>query len=234
MHDPLVVAHELPSLIPERKRWSDRRDPGNRWGFHRMRRTNEANRGEPVYRWWRPRGWYLRLAGRTFGLRSFLTVWHVEPRGRDSFEVCEHSGWWRWHIHHWRIQWHYEQRLRRFLLERCEGCGRRFPWGYAPVSHQWSAPKSRWRDGIVKRAYHHECSALGSLRRTRSHDEETIRALVAYLRALKDCSEEEIVDELTGSHATWADFHVRYRLQHLLGYGRDGAYRLVKKKPVDA
>jgi len=234
MHDPLVVAHEIPSPIPRRKRWEDKARIARRWGFARRRRTNAANLGQPTYRWWRPHGWVLYLAGRAYGLRNAITVWHVEPRGRDTFDVCKRGSRWKWHVHHWRIQFHYERRLRRFLLERCVLCGRRFPWGYAPVSHQWDGPRARWRDGVVRRAYHHECSALVHTRQTVKHEEEAIRALVAYLRAVKDCSEEEIVEELTGSHATWAEFHVRYRLQHVLGYERDGAYRLVKKDTVPA
>lgn len=227
MHDPRVVAHEI-AVVPCRVRWRDAKPGQPRWTLGRVLRTNEANHGEPCYPWWRPKGYRPRIAGRALGLRTAFTIWHVEPHGRDAFEVCKHASRWRWHVHHWHIQWHYEQRLRRFLLERCERCGHRFPWGYAPVSHSWASPRSRWRDGVVKRAYHQECSALMRREQTARYDEETIRALVAYLRAVKDCSEQEIVEELTGSHATWAEFHVTYRLQRLLGYERDHGYRLVK------
>lgn len=40
----------------------------------------------------------------------------------------------RWHIHHWKIQIHPLQKLKRFLFERCELCKKRYPWGYCPVS----------------------------------------------------------------------------------------------------
>lgn len=51
MHDPLVVAHEIPSPIPHRVRWKDKSSYARRWGFVRLRRTNAENLGEPVYRW---------------------------------------------------------------------------------------------------------------------------------------------------------------------------------------
>ena len=104
MHDPMVVAFSIPSPIPRRSRWRDagptktsvRRDkskrPVRRWGWTRSRRTNDANLGEPTYRWWRLRGWGpLRIAGRAFGLDELVCVWHVEPGGRDSGEVCRHT-----------------------------------------------------------------------------------------------------------------------------------------------
>lgn len=58
-----------------------------------------------------------------------------------------HRPWWkhpRWHIHHWRIKIHPLQNLRRFLFERCATCGKRFSWGYAPISNG-------------SEVFHHEC-----------------------------------------------------------------------------
>jgi len=69
MHDPLVVAHEIPSPIPHRKPWKDRDRQARRWGFARSRRTNTENLGQPVYRWWRPKGWTLYLGGRAIAGR---------------------------------------------------------------------------------------------------------------------------------------------------------------------
>ena len=224
MHDPMVVAHEIPSPIPERVRWRER--GGKRWGFDVARRTNAEDLGQRTYRWWRLRGYTLRLGGRAYGLRTAFTIWHVEPKGRDAFTVCKRGSRWKWHVHHWRVQVHYEQRLRRFLLERCEKCGRRFPWGYAPVSHSWSTPKSRWRDGVVRRSYHHECSSVGSYERMVEQDKDLIRHLIAAMRVEADCSEAEMVDRITG-HGSPLDFHLRYRLTGMLGYERDDKYRLV-------
>jgi hypothetical protein len=52
----------------------------------------------------------------------------------------------RWHIHHWRLQVHPWQRLRRWMFERCSKCGKGYPWGYAPIGN-WSGTES----------WHHEC-----------------------------------------------------------------------------
>ena len=68
--------------------------------------------------------------------------------------------WWRhprWHVHHWRIQVHGVQAFKRWAFSRCEGCGKRFPWGYAPTSHQWSGGGPRWFRGEPG-VYHNECS----------------------------------------------------------------------------
>lgn len=57
--------------------------------------------------------------------------------------------WWRkprWHVHHWRVQWHFGQTLRRYLLTRCCKCGRRFQWGESPMSG-WDAPRAPWWRG---------------------------------------------------------------------------------------
>lgn len=57
--------------------------------------------------------------------------------------------WWRharWHVHHWRIQVHPWQKLRRWLFERCSKCGKGYSWGYYPIGN--------W-DG--KETWHHDC-----------------------------------------------------------------------------
>lgn len=134
---------------------------------------------------------------------------------------------WKWHVHHWHIQVHLQQKVRRFLLERCEECGRRFPWGYAPVSHQWDSPGSRWRDGITKRAYHHECSSLVVSRQTRGTDERLIRSLFAAFRLATDESEPDLLGRLTDPKLRSMEFGDAFRLTRLLGYDRNDAYELV-------
>ena len=62
----------------------------------------------------------------------------------------------RWHLHHWRVQWHFGQTLHRYLLSRCAKCGRGFPWGYSPIG-PWNSPKRHWWQG-EKGVMHHECS----------------------------------------------------------------------------
>lgn len=243
MHDPLVVAFEVAVPIPTRKRWRDARPGERRWTLGRSRRTNPENLGEPVYPWWRLKGYEPRVAGRAFALRRIATIWHVEPGGRDAFEVCKNrrqksdGTWtyhrrWAWHVHHWHVQVHLEQALRRFLLERCELCGRRYPWGYAPISHQWDSLGSRWRDGVVRRAYHHECSSLVSARQRTATDERLIRALFAAFRVATDEREEQLLERLTGARSRAMEFGDAYRLTRLLGYERGDGYELVRKVPT--
>lgn len=232
MHDPLVVAFSVRRPWPERSKM--RLSEGTpRW---------EWKRHGP---WWKPGSWspFVMAFGRRWFFPSMITVWHVEPGGHDSGEVCKHrrkgpdEKWrytqrWRWHVWHWRIQISLEQKLRRFLFERCERCGHRYPWGYAPVSHQWDGPKSRWFR-VQKHAYHHECSALGSREQQVEQLEGVIRGLVAMYRTALDLSEEEAVDRLTGHSSPWP-FHVAYRLQGLLGWERDSNYKLRRSADVKA
>lgn len=240
MHDPLVVAHEIPSPIPHRKRWKDQAGYARRWGFARPRRTNVENLGEPVYPWWRACGWTLYLAGRAFGFGTLATIWHVEPGGRDSGEVCKH--WadgkpkraWKWHVHHWRIRvpwWHH--RLHRFLFERCGKCGHRFPWGYAPVSHGWDAPQPKHWWSIDRHGFHHECSSVISYKRTVEERDDLIRSLVAELRFHTDESEPQLIKRLhkanTARGPEWKDrWRTLYALEKVLGYERDDNHDLVK------
>jgi hypothetical protein len=95
MHDPMVVAWEVPLFIPKRERWRDKHYNGRRWGFSRKRFTNPEHLGKPIYRWWRPAGWTFALAGRVIGWRRLATIWHVEPGGHDSGEVCRHLHRWQ-------------------------------------------------------------------------------------------------------------------------------------------
>lgn len=266
MHDPMVVAHEIPMPFPVRKSWRENYRSTRRWGFYRDRRTNAANLGEPVYRWWRPCGWHLRLAGREYALARFATVWHVEPGGRDMGEVCKHGrradsmprwraritpwlkyiperstpedpaagrAWivdngWKYHVHHWRIQVHVLGRLKRFLFERCISCGHRFPWGYAPVSHQWEGPKTPWFR-ITKSAYHHQCSSLVSYERATVDRDDLLRSLFAAVRVATDEDEVTLLERLTRYDST-LPYHQRKILETALGYTReqDTNFRLEK------
>lgn len=158
MHDPLVVAFEIRRPWPERARHLDR-IPGG----------------------WRVGRCGVRIAGRAFIFPAVVTVWHREPGGHDSGEVCKHHSryqdadgkwqWkfhqaWRFHVHHWRIQVHPLQTLRRRLLTRCTWCGGRDRKG-DPVnmSHSWDGPRGRWWQGEPG-LYHGDCSAVSSAHAT--------------------------------------------------------------------
>lgn len=71
-----------------------------------------------------------------------------------------HRPWYkhpRWHFWHWRLQIHPWQQLRRWLLTRCAGCGKRFRYGESPVSHGWDTPRPKFMRGEVG-LYHSDCS----------------------------------------------------------------------------
>lgn len=195
MHDPLVVAFEI------RRPWP-RREPSHdsvrahrpdhvfpRWRFklrHDCDTCDEQERaehaGKRFFPWWKPGSWtpFWTVAGRGFYWPPLVVVWHREPKGRDSGEVCKHytrtqgadGKWhmkitkgWRWHVHHWRIQVPPLQEARRWLLTRCEWCGG--PSRKADMvnfSHQWDGPRARWWQG-AKGLYHHDCSSIAMAHR---------------------------------------------------------------------
>lgn len=71
-----------------------------------------------------------------------------------------HRPWYqhpRWHLWHWRIQVHPWQKLRRWLLTRCEECGKRFAYGEAPTSHSWHHEPPKFLKG-ERGLYHADCS----------------------------------------------------------------------------
>ncbi len=58
-----------------------------------------------------------------------------------------HRSWYqhpRWHIWHWSLQVHPLQAFKRWAFSRCQGCGKRFSWGYCPVSGSWYGKGPRW------------------------------------------------------------------------------------------
>lgn len=158
MHDPMVVAFEI------RRPWPKRGSPTpkKRWDV----KFNSA---------------FWTLAGRRYYFPSLVTVWHVEPEGRDSGEVCKHyvrwqdedGQWrskitnsWRWHVHHWKIQVAPLQHLRRWALTRCEWCGRPSRKGdVVNFSSQWDRRNGHWWQG-ERGLFHEECQAIEAAHRT--------------------------------------------------------------------
>lgn len=66
----------------------------------------------------------------------------------------------RWHVHHWHLQIHPLQRLRRWLFSRCRHCGRRV--GSGPVvGYGWGSPPRRWFESFrgERDVAHPECDA---------------------------------------------------------------------------
>jgi hypothetical protein len=135
MHDPMVVAFEIRRPWPRRSSGSGRR-------------------------YW----------------PSLVTVWHVEPGGRDSGDVCPHyrtirrpdgkkrtvvlHGW-RWHVHHWRIQIHPLQALRRRALTRCTWCGGRSQRTDLVNTSHGSGRRASWWRG-EQGLYHSDCSSIAT------------------------------------------------------------------------
>jgi len=153
---------------------------------------------------------FWTVAGHGLYWPSLITVWHREPGGNDSGEVCSRSSW-IWHVHHWKIQVHPLQDLRRRLLTRCEECGRK---GRPNVSHQWDREPGHWWRG-ERGLYHRECSSLIELRRIRDYDETLIWALVSEILDRSGETPKEFGERFTGYNAS-LPFHLRYRLGRIL------------------
>lgn len=82
----------------------------------------------------------------------FLTVYRCYKRFNRPW--YKHP---RWHFWHWRFQVHHWQALRRWFFSRCAGCGKRFPYGYSPVSFQRHEPRPKLFCGETG-VYHSECA----------------------------------------------------------------------------
>lgn len=61
----------------------------------------------------------------------------------------------RWHVWHWRLQFHSWESLRRRLFDRCEGCGKSFK-GTSPYSSRWENDKPGWFQSTPG-LYHRDC-----------------------------------------------------------------------------
>jgi hypothetical protein len=105
----------------------------------------------------------------------WVTVWHREPGGRDSGEVCKHfrntgtgipgtatvDNRWRWHIHHWKLQVIPLQMARSRLLDRCGWCGGRDRKGDpVNVASGWRDDRAaHWWQGD-RTAFHSDCHTV--------------------------------------------------------------------------
>jgi hypothetical protein len=90
-----------------------------------------------------------------------LDVWHDEPGGADAFTVCGHPPqrgparlWWTVrHARHLHYRFWPYLKVRRWISDRCGGCGRRFLWHDARHSY----PSG---DAV----YHDPCMSLRTVR----------------------------------------------------------------------
>jgi hypothetical protein len=182
----MVVAHEIRRPWPSRSGFSatGNRKDGVRWKIrrHHTHVEDSALPGmcggceQPMtsvskwFPWWKPSSYsaFWRLAGRDFYWPPVVTIWHVEPGGRDGLTVCSrryqdkagkwhYTRGWRWHVHHFKLQVQPLQHLRRWALTRCGWCGGRSVKGdVVNCSASWDGEKSRWWQG-ERGLFHGDC-----------------------------------------------------------------------------
>ncbi|MGW4493763.1 hypothetical protein [Streptomyces sp. NPDC004376] len=178
MHDPLTVAFEIRRPWPQRSPLPAAGHASVRWRVRLHHDCGTWCADDPPHRegafpWWKLSSYsaFWRLAGRDYYFPSLIMVWHREPRGRDGLSECgrrvqrRDGSWgfrrgWRFHVHHWRLQFRFVQDLRRRFLTRCAWCnGRSVKGDQVNHSHQWNRPRARWWQG-ERGLFHSDCSAI--------------------------------------------------------------------------
>ena len=152
MHDPSVLVFTLHLPIPgSRWKWANDRPRGlRRW---RYEAPGEPLDGQPIHPWWRPAGWRLNLRGSEIKLMDLVDVWHEEPGGADSGEVCKGMGsteltwhnvkWAIRHRRHLRLRWQTPLRtLHRWYFQRCDDCKQRFGYHEARYGTGWDSDET--------------------------------------------------------------------------------------------
>lgn len=134
------------------------------WAWSRMAWNRDKRSKLTIGEWWS----VVNLSSDPHdNLRSILTTPDVNAEYKvRRFLYCVmkaytryHRAWWmhpKWHIHHWRIQFHFGQTLRRWLFSRCARCEKRFAWRYYPISSGEHTRKRRWFEG-EQNCYHRGC-----------------------------------------------------------------------------
>lgn len=89
-----------------------------------------------------------------------LEIWHDEPGGKDAFSVC---GWPRRgikrlryllrHSRHLSLRWWPYMSVKRWIVDRCDGCGHRFLWRQGRFSYI-----------STDKVWHEACMSLRSVR----------------------------------------------------------------------
>lgn len=114
----------------------------------------------------------LLLYGRVVG----LDIWHHEPGGHDATTVCgwppnggpARLAWTIRHARHLHLRWWPYLNVKRWIVQRCDGCGHRFRWKEARFSYQ-----------STDKVWHDPCM---SLRHVRSQLDD----LTGYVRGTAD------------------------------------------------
>lgn len=80
-----------------------------------------------------------------------LDIWHDEPGGHDSGEVCGRMprgvrlAWWTIrHARHLHLRFWPYLKIKRWIVDRCADCGRRFLWRDA--RHSYQSTDKVWHD----------------------------------------------------------------------------------------
>lgn len=152
MHDPDVVVFDVHVPVPHLER--PFRNDSPRWGARARRFISPASHaGQRIYPWFRPKAYEVFVADKQVRWRQLCTVWHNEPEGRDSGSTCKgmkgsdfnwHNVRWAFrHRKHLSIHFGFSRRVKRWLHDRCESCGKRFRWkgdarcGYMSSDKVW-------------------------------------------------------------------------------------------------
>jgi hypothetical protein len=127
-----------------------------------------------------------------------LDIWHREPGGHDAGEVCGPppnsgpSAWWWYlrHVRHWHPRWWPVFRVRKWITDRCDHCGRRFRWREARFSY--ISTDKVWHDPCM--ALRHVRSQLDDITRyVMATADDTTRWRVEYrLKHLDKAAAEQV------------------------------------------
>lgn len=141
MHDPMVVAFAI------RRPWP------------KIGRTERPHSR-------RLRGSFWYIGSYELYWPPLITVWHVEPDGRDAGTVCPPKEWKR-HPWHWSLQIHPLQHFQRWAFTRCAWCGGKSRRGdMVNHSYGWDgSPKAPWWRGQTG-VYHSDCISIEHAHRT--------------------------------------------------------------------
>ena len=130
----------------------------DRIGFHIGKRPKPRH----FHRWlqqqsfpgsWSDKQWY---SDRSYEEQARI-AWRIYAGLMRPWYRCP-----RWHVHHWKLQIHPVQQLKRCAFSRCAKCGGRFRWGVSVISGSWNGTGPRWFRGEPN-IWHLDCDESGVL-----------------------------------------------------------------------